>query len=64
MIKRDPETKGIWVNIFYINKNSRRCVPSISCHPKYCKTNILFTFARRIIDEDTVTLMKTAILGK
>ena len=42
------EDNKIWMNIYYKETDTRRCVPFNSCHPKHCLKNIPFTLARRI----------------
>ena len=48
MINKDSETNTNWMDIFYKKTDTGRCVSLSSCHPKPCKNDIHFTFARGI----------------
>ena len=42
------ENNEIWMDIFYKETDTRKCVPLNSSHPKHCLKNIPFTLARRM----------------
>ena len=58
LIKRNNE--NIWMDIFYKQTDTHRCLLFSSKHPNHCKKNIPFTLACRIctIVENTEAKMK------
>ena len=39
---------SIWMDLYHKTKDTQRCLPLTSSHPKHCKRNIPFALGRRI----------------